>query len=374
MRRSHALVVLVAAALTAVGCSSSSSSSNSDATPKPSVSATSKTASPAPDSAAPSAAVINGTIVFRRYTDNTLTESQLVIAHLDGTHEKVLTNPGPGGTDTFPVWSPDGKTIAFSRTIPKTTCVIKIGCQLTEAFTVSPSGGQATQLTHSPRGVLCANGNIFSCNADPDFSPDGKHIVYDRMYATASSGGIQGNLWIANADGTDAHQLTNPKEPQNDASPVWAPDGKSIAFQRNAGNAPADADGSSIDTVSSDGTGLRQLTAIGLRLAVPRWSPDGSTILAYQDSTPGKFAPSGLYTIRPDGTGLRNLTGTSADLQYGVPAYSPDGRYIVVGRVQRGVNHNNAELWLLTATGTPIRNILPNPLWQSEARWDPATP
>jgi Tol biopolymer transport system component len=362
-------ILAVAVVTGAAACSKSSPSAAKP--PAPSTSA--PAASSGPSSATPSAAAINGTIVFRRYTDNTHTKSQLVIARLDGTHEQVLTDPGPDGADTYPAWSPDGKTIAFTRNIPKTTCVIKKGCLLQEGFSVSPTGGPATQLTRSPPGQLCAIANIFSCNDDPDFSPDGKQIVYDRSYATATSGGRQDNLWIANADGTDAHQLTNPKEPQNDVLPAWAPDGKSIAFERNASMASADADGSSIDTVRVDGTGLRQLTPVDLRLTQPHWSPDGSKIIAVQDGGADQFAPTSLYTVHPDGTDLTNLTGTSPDLQYAQGSYSPDGRYIIASRVQSGVNNNNAELWLLTATGTPIRHVLPNSLWQSEASWDPAS-
>jgi TolB protein len=366
------LRMAILAVVVATGAAACSKSSPSAAKP-PAPSTSAPTASSGPSSAAPSAAAINGTIVFRRFTDNTRTKSQLVIARLDGTHEQVLTDPGSQGLDAWPVWSPDGKTIAFSRSIPETACVIKKGCDLVEGFTVSPTGGPATQLTHSPPGVLCATANVNSCNADPDFSPDGKQIVYDRNYATPAGGGTFGNLWIANADGSDAHQLTNPKAPMQDVFPAWSPDGKSIAFERNAGAASGDADGSSIDTVRTDGTGLRQLTPIDLRLVSPNWSPDGSKIIAAQDSTAGNFSAGSLYTVHPDGTGLTNLTGTHADLQYTTDAYSPDGRYIITARVQNGINNNNAELWLLTATGTPIRQVLPNPLWQSQAKWDPVS-
>jgi Tol biopolymer transport system component len=359
------------AVVVVTGAAACSKSSPSAAKP-PAPSTSAPTASSGPSSATPSAAVINGTIVFRRFADQTHTKSQIVVARLDGTHEQVLTDPGPQGADTYPVWSPDGKTIAFGRSIPETTCVIKTSCNFVEVFTVSPTGGPATQLTHSPPGVLCAIANIFSCNASPDFSPDGKHIVYERTYATASGGGSHNNLWIANADGTDAHQVTNPKYPLQDQNAAWSPDGKSIAFWRSS-TAPGD-NSSSIYTVRIDGSGLRQLTPGDLRLTEPIWSPDGSKIIAAPDSDPNSFSAGSLYSVRPDGTGLTNLTGTSADLEYTFGAYSPDGRYIITSRVQSGVNNNNAELWLLTATGTPIRQVLPNSHWQSQARWDPASP
>jgi hypothetical protein len=46
---------------------------------------------------------------------------------------------------------------------------------------------------------------------------------------------------------------------------------------------------------------------------------------------------------------------------------------VITSRAQSGVNNDTAVLWILTATGTPIRQVLPSSPWQSEARWDPAS-
>jgi TolB protein len=346
------------------------SSSSPSAQPKPVSPSTS--ASAAPSALKPSAAVVNGTIVFSRFADKAYTKSQIVVAHLDGTHQQVLTDPGAQGLDMGPVWSPDGKTIAFSRKLPKTTCEIKQGCFLEAVFTVSATGGPARQLTLSEPGVLCAVANVFNCEGSPHFSPDGKHIAYQREYASAAGGGRHANIWIANADGTQAHQVTTTAYPGQEFDPVWSPDGQTLAFVHNS--ALPDQTGSSIYTVGIDGTGMRQLTADNLRLTAPNWAPDGSKIVAVKVSDSDKFTPGSVYTVHPDGTGLSNITGAKSDLAYTYATYSPDSRYIIASRVQAGVNTNNAQLWLLTATGTPIRRVIPNPLWQGEPRWDPVTP
>jgi Tol biopolymer transport system component len=59
------------------------------------------------------------------------------------------------------------------------------------------------------------------------WSPDGQKIAYQRppdSDPTASP-----SLWLANANGTDAHQITL----GNDAEPRWSPDGRRIVFQRH---------------------------------------------------------------------------------------------------------------------------------------------
>ena len=95
------VAILVVAVVTGVAACSKSSPS---AAKPPAPSTAAPTTSSGPSSAASSAAGINGTIVFRRFTDNTHTKSQLIVAHLDGTHEQVLTDPGPDGVDQYPAW------------------------------------------------------------------------------------------------------------------------------------------------------------------------------------------------------------------------------------------------------------------------------
>jgi Tol biopolymer transport system component len=97
--------------------------------------------------------------------------------------------------------SPDGKSILFDL----------VG----DLYTLPIQGGQAKRTT---------SGLPF--DSQPVFSPDGKMIAF-----TSDRDGAD-NLWIANADGSDAKQLS--KDKQGDfISPAWTPDGEYVLVSRN---------------------------------------------------------------------------------------------------------------------------------------------
>src|SRR6267154_1824623 len=97
--------------------------------------------------------------------------------------------------------SPDGKSILFDM----------VG----DLYTLPIQGGDAKRTT---------SGLPF--DSQPVFSPDGKMIAF-----TSDRDG-SGNLWIANADGSDPKQLS--KDKQGDfISPAWTPDGEYVLVSRS---------------------------------------------------------------------------------------------------------------------------------------------
>ena len=92
--------------------------------------------------------------------------------------------------------------------------------------------------------------------------PDGD-TKWENKYVT--------QLWMVNTDGTGSPRQLTTKD--NSTQPVFSPDGRQIAFTRNA-------DGrSQIFILSLDGGEAVQLTRFKYGANAPKWSPDGKQIL-----------------------------------------------------------------------------------------------
>lgn len=68
--------------------------------------------------------------------------------------------------------------------------------------------------------------------SDPQISADGGRILYVRNFKDIMTDRNLSNIWIVNRDGSRNRPLTTGN--QNDFSPRWAPDGKSIIYKSNA--------------------------------------------------------------------------------------------------------------------------------------------
>lgn len=82
---------------------------------------------------------------------------------------------------------------------------------------------------------------------DPEWSPDGSRIVYQRY-----SGNF--DLFVIEADGSGRTNLT--RSPAVDWSPTWSPDGSRIAFARSRSLDTYD----DLFTMNADGSGVTRLT------------------------------------------------------------------------------------------------------------------
>ena len=100
----------------------------------------------------------------------------------------------------FQAWSPDGKTVAFTRG----------SASHAEIFTIAATGGPETGLTHD------------AVNDGPVYSPDGQYIYFD----SSRSGMTQ--IWRMRADGSEAEQMTD--DEFLNSSPHISPDGSTLAF------------------------------------------------------------------------------------------------------------------------------------------------
>jgi Tol biopolymer transport system component len=227
--------------------------------------------------------------------------SQLFVINADGTGLTQLTTFGTANDGPYaPKWSPEGSQIVFHT---------ENGEQI---YVMNADGSGITQLTHAnsdtdPDGLGYR---------DPNWSPDGRWIVFQRIYNTLD--GLRCDLWTMNPTGGERRQLTagagGPGFCYPDEFPTWSPDGTKIAFTRGGGGI------FEIYVVDADGSGLTQLTNNGVDFE-PSWSPDG-TMIAFSEY----FSGSGKYDIvamNADGSGQTNLTNSGTSSRNEFPSWQP---------------------------------------------------
>ena len=172
----------------------------------------------------------------------------------------------------------------------------------------------------------------------PTWSPDGKQIVF-----TGYDNGVT-DLFIVNADGTNLRRLTNDK--YADLQPTWSPDGKTIAFATDRGpvtNFSTMKFGNMRIALYQIATG--EITLLdhmdqGKNIN-PVWAPDGRS-LAFVSDRNGisniflyDFADRNVYQLTDVYTGVSGITPLSPSLSWAHEAdrlafaYYEDGQYNV---------------------------------------------
>jgi TolB protein len=176
-------------------------------------------------------------------------ETRVYIVPSGGGEPRLLTeNPW----SYFHSWSPDGKTIAFTRPDHKGGGNI---------LSIALEGGLEKELT--------SGGGI---SDDPDYSADGKWI-----YFNSDRGGSM-QIWRMRPDGSDAEQVTS--DEFNNWTPHPSPDGRSIlilSYGKGVTGHPTDTDVALRIVNASDGKVRTLVNVTGGAGSdnVPNWAPDG---------------------------------------------------------------------------------------------------
>jgi Tol biopolymer transport system component len=275
----------------------------------------------------------NGLLVFRSDRDG---DAELFTLEATGQNPMPLTQ-NEGVADSQPAWSPDGRRIAFVRTMPQSG--------RSDLWTATAEGRARVRITSTPFP-----------ERDPSWSPDGTRIVY----AARTRGNGPYRIFVAKADGTGRAQLTTQPAGSADRSPVWSPDGTKIAFM-------SDRDGGfpEIYVMNANGTGEQALTANGLVDANPSWSPDG-TRLAVERCCPK--GTSEIFTIDVITGTETNLTSSASFMDFD-PSWSPDGTTIAFVSFQ--LDAGNIDIWSIHADGTFLTRLTEDPAPDLSPDWQP---
>jgi TolB protein len=222
--------------------------------------------------------------------------SDLFLMNTDGTDQTWLRR---GSSAT---WSPDGRSIAFHASASGT------------ALPVTPYPGSATldsdifvvnlhdflEKKASPRNITNSPAAV---DDDPDWSPDGKTIIFTSHAANDDhTNAVTAEIYALDADGKGTPRALTHNN-NEERAPAWSPDGKRILFCCRRGSKP-DFD---LCVMNADGSGEVKLTDNPLGDLTPSWSPDGRRIVFHRPKGRGQGLWD-LWEINPDGTGETRLT------------------------------------------------------------------
>jgi len=148
-----------------------------------------------------------------------------------------------------------------------------------------PFDAEAGRVTGPPRELTAGNNAISFIGP----SPDGKAVAF-----AASRGGVS-HIWRVDAPAPPI-ELTRDSG-VSDSNPAWSPDGREIAFSRQALGAGSGS--SDLWLMNADGTSPRRVTEM-VGAGAPAWMPDGKSILiSHGDSLLRLDMPSGRTTTVP---------------------------------------------------------------------------
>jgi eukaryotic-like serine/threonine-protein kinase len=290
-----------------------------------------------------------------------------------GEKRRLTFPPKQSFGDLDPNFSPDGRSLAFSRGIDAHTADLGDLYLLALSQGLNPAG-EPRQVTFGSQGA-----------EESAWTADGREIVYSAgfvvprgLWRIAVSGNAAGraqpqrlpnvgnnanqpaisrsghrlayanwlhhsSIWRMAAPGLEGKRL-QPLNPPNllisstrdDTGPQFSPDGQKIAFESTRSGSLE------VWICDADGSNAVQLTSFGgPDVTTPRWSPDGGRI-AFDSNAAGQWD---IYVVGANGGKPQRMTTDPAN--DGTPSWSHDGRWIYFDSARAGAQ----QVWKMPANG-----------------------
>lgn len=237
--------------------------------------------------------------------------------------------------DGLPMWSPDGKSIAFTSNQADDY----------EIWTMDEDGNNHKRLTH-----------MAEWDGLPRWSPDGSKIVFvGERHDSAGFDSFE--IFLMNPDGSDVKQIIDSEtwgpHPEEDtirwnSVPTWSPDGSKILFSSNRGDATLPL----LYTMNPDGSDQKKF---GLFFDVDGTDPDWSAVTNKIVFVRGSAAKGDIW-VMDAGSPIPGLTAkkiTDNIDSNRSPVWSPDGKQIAFVSDKYG----NDDIFIMNADGTNVRRV-----------------
>jgi Tol biopolymer transport system component len=206
--------------------------------------------------------------------------TEICTVGVDGTGYARLT--GNAYWDLYPAWSPDDTHIAF----------LSMRERDLDIYTMSADGSDVVKLY------------------DSGYHDADIHWAGNRIAFTSGS-----KIWTIRDDGTGLRQITDPADagvwgntnlPIGDYDPQFSPDGSKIVFERLE-NAESQNGDYNFFIINADGTDETRLTDDGYAQGIASWSHGGDRLVYVVAAIEGK-GKYDIWTMNADGTGNQDIT------------------------------------------------------------------
>ncbi|MDQ3918950.1 MAG: hypothetical protein M3348_10770 [Acidobacteriota bacterium] len=248
----------------------------------------------------------------------------------------------PNVADYWPCWSPDGKTILFSRSADKG--------ETWALFAVPTSGGQARRVSPASLPVSATR---------PNWSAKNNLIAFTGESADGSA-----TVWLINPDGTHPRQFVARGLSNKVFYPSWYPDGERLAVvDFGAGDVGVIKQVNLKTGVATPLTDPRQVLA-----GMPSVSPDGKWIAFAGQKNQGQ-----AYDQTKNSIWLVGTTGEPRALEQSTgrtPAWSGDGRWLAFESDRGSPDHLYA-VFVIERSGGGLKQVTPYGLNANHPVWSP---